>query len=69
MFSLINCNHLLLWAELSLTMFNGIDPTIGDFDDLVESDKRCLKWGQVDQKIHCLCIGLFQLVNLLTTAW
>lgn len=62
----MTCNHL--WIYNLFTMFNGIDSSVSNFDDLVQYNERRLKRRQVNEHINGLCEVLLNTVNLLTTS-
>ena len=49
-------------------MLNGVDTTVGDFDDFVERDKRRLKRRKLNQQLDGLAVVLLESVNLLAAA-
>jgi len=49
-------------------VLDGIDPSVGDLDDIVEGHKGGLQRGQFHEQAHCTLVVLLQLGQLLATA-
>lgn len=49
-------------------MFNGVDSSVGNFDDLVQYNERRLKRSQVNEHVNGLSEVLLYTVNLLATS-
>merc|ERR1712029_379050 len=53
-----------LWND---DMLDSIDSSVGCFNDLIQSNERCLKRSQLNQQIDCLLVICLQSLQLLTS--
>lgn len=55
-------------SKIKPTMLNSIDTPVGDLDDFIESDERCLQRSELYQQLDCGLEVLLELSELLATA-